>query len=349
MSCSVTTRPVVIDRGVPSMRHDPVDQHQRLVREPDPGRVVVDAREVGPEDVADPADGEFQALASIERRGRSLVGVGWVELSGPHRVGGGSFREPEMADRPRPERAAPEAVAPSGRPSDRRGPGRSRSKPGGTPRGHPRGRTRSAKTCRIKGFDSIDELTGSGSHIGRLMGVRSCYRRPPLPNPLPQGGRGSNQVDSGPLPPRRGRVGERGISGSDHQISRRAPGARTAGHRPRPGSSCPVGFVLVEPASPQASVKPAAGRPGTARRSGGRGPTDGGHRLAVGRAGGKRLGGARPLEDLADHPGAGAAGADLDEGADPVVVSPRTTSGKSTPLEGVGQDRVGGRLASRPA
>ena len=48
-------------------RDDPVDEHQRLVGQPDPRRMRVDRGELGAEHRADRADGELQALLAIER------------------------------------------------------------------------------------------------------------------------------------------------------------------------------------------------------------------------------------------------------------------------------------------
>ena len=51
------------------------------------------------------------------------------------------------------------------------------------------------------------------------------------------------------------------------------------------------------------------------------------------------------LEDRADHPGAGAAGADLDEDPDAVVIGPADDGREVEPVQRVGDDRLGGRLA----
>ena len=47
-------------------RHDPVHQHQRLVRQPDPRRMGVDRGELGAEHRGDRADGELQALVAVK-------------------------------------------------------------------------------------------------------------------------------------------------------------------------------------------------------------------------------------------------------------------------------------------
>ena len=68
-----------------------------------------------------------------------------------------------------------------------------------------------------------------------------------------------------------------------------------------------------------------------------------GDRLALARAGGD--GQVRPTaEDVADHPGAGRPRADLDEGADAVLVGPADDGREVDAVQGVGEDRVGRRV-----
>ena len=68
MSCSVTTRPDVSDRGCPRNRDDAIHEHQRLVGQPHPRGKRVDLGELGAEHPGDGADGKLQAHGAIERQ-----------------------------------------------------------------------------------------------------------------------------------------------------------------------------------------------------------------------------------------------------------------------------------------
>ncbi len=69
---------------LPFDREDPIDQHQRLVGEPDPGRVRVDRRELGAEHRANGADGVLQALVAIQGRGLEFGGLALSLRDGLH-------------------------------------------------------------------------------------------------------------------------------------------------------------------------------------------------------------------------------------------------------------------------
>ena len=75
MSCSVTTRPLRHGARFPLQRHDPVDEHERLVREPHAGREGVGFGESGAEHPGDLAACEFEAHLAVESDSAVLVAL----------------------------------------------------------------------------------------------------------------------------------------------------------------------------------------------------------------------------------------------------------------------------------
>ena len=250
----MTTRPLVSERGSPSIVDDAIDEHQRLVGQPDARRVRVDRGELRAEHRADRADGELQALVAVEH-------------GGPGR----------FAVRPRP----------SGCAGRLRWPSAPRSAPSGRRAGSTSSRARSPETRRNASCASARPVSaartwrpGVDAAVGRI-GIEGRHRVGWAPDAWDEcrcsvSSRQRTSPVRGPTGQDRGRAGRRSVeraSGRGPRRDRGRPrGRRTAGRRPGRGA----GAGPARPAQGGARSRwsrgrrGGRGRPGRARRSGGR-------------------------------------------------------------------------------
>ena len=277
---------------------DPVDQHQRFVGEPDPGRMLVNLGELGPEDVADPPDGEFEALVAVEEEGRPGCGRG-RNRRGPTRAGGLldqlHLERQLTAHHLRQPARVPEvgAVGPARGPIG--GEELAAERVGDVDGGEHGGGVRRGVVCPIV----IERNRRRRLELGRC---------PALGRPWGREHRGDRERSAADLDADRPGRGHRRGPSLLLRIERRQVDRESLGDQP-----------------PQ------------------RHQIRGDRRTLSGARGDGQM---RPaFEDLADHPGAGASRTDLDEGPDAVVVGPADHLREIDPMQGMGQDRPGRRLA----
>ena len=256
---------------------DPVDQHQRLVGEPDAGRVGVDRGELGPEDVADPSRRRTPGTGP-----RSSAGAGRRAERG---LGCRSGRSrTHCRHRPRRSRsissiwkAICRAIAWPIPPEARRNAScaPARADLGGEDLAERRvGHREGSDGGEVRHRGGLPRL----ERVDRRPSSGGCREIGPRPSPSPKGEGAKLTVRQRepafrPLPSRE-RVGEGPTAGRQGAIAS-ATGraeARTADRPPRPGSSAPwvrfprPGPPAIEPAR-STGYRSAISRPRTARKA----------------------------------------------------------------------------------